>query len=483
MNYRLYIGLLFPLFFFGKNAVVGASVDLGAEAMEVSPPGHDPDSLYKEAQDSQVTNLKEFFTKGRIDGHFRNFTMATVNRGSSQDYWANAIGGAVEYETADFKGFSIGLKGIFTHRLVSSDLGKRDAVTGKKSRWELQLFDIQNPDNRSDLDRLEELYLRYQHKGSYIQIGKMEINTPLINPHDARMACYAIGGIWSEFNAWKRWRFNLGWFDRSAPRSTVQWYSMSDAIGIYGNGYQPYGEPAGYRDNVETKGLGVLGIHYKSPSGFKLDAWDYLLENVMHTSLLQLQWEGSRWYGGIQYLRQDPIQKSLATDSSTVYYWPDERTNLFGARIGHIWGPFKVDINYGRVTRSGRFIFPREVGREQFFISLPRSRVEGAGDVHAATMRARFKPESIPGLQLKTGLGYFYFPGKGADFHLNKYGEPTYMQVDLDAKYAFGKSLKGLELELLYVHRKSPDELLAHPELIFNRSNFHHLNFITNITF
>ncbi len=445
--------------------------------------GTHPDSLQSEPADSEITKLHEFFTKGKVHGHVRNFTMATFNRRGGQDYWANAIGGVIHYETASFKGFSIGLQGIFTHRLASSDLQKSDSLTGKSSRWELQLFDIENPDNRSDLDRMEELFLHYQHKNSFIQIGKMEINTPLINPHDARMACYSVGGIWSELNEWDRWKFNLGWFDRSAPRSTVEWHTMAEAIGIYGNGYQPYGERADYRDSVATKGMGVVGGHYTNPKGLKVDAWDYLIENIMNTALLQAVWKGPKWYGGVQYLRQDPLQSEVGEDSSSVYYWPNERTNMFGVRVGRNFGPLKVDLNYGRVTKSGRFIFPREVGREQFFISLPRSRIEGAGDVHATTMRLRYESPKIPGLKMKAGMGYFYFPGHGEEFYLNKYGEPCYAQFDFDAKYAFQKALKGLEFEILYVFRESPREFLDHPDFVFNRSNFHHLNFITNVTF
>lgn len=468
---RLHLLLMYWIFIPG----FALDAELGVNAL--------PDSIPSSGKDTTITRFRDVFTSGRVSGHVRSFTMATLNHGRSQDYWANAVGGLIQYETAPIKGFKMGVKGIFTHRLFSSDLSKQDEVTGKKSRWELQLFDIEHPDNRSDLDRLEELYINYHFKKSFVQIGKMEINTPLINPHDARMASYSIGGVWAEWNGWKHWKINGGWFDRTAPRSTISWHSMTEAIGIYGNGYQPNGESADYHGQVISKGIGLLGAQFKSGSGIKVNAWNYLIENALNTVFLQMNQKKGDWYYGAQYLRQDPIPGAGTSDSARIYYWPSERTNLFGFRVGRTMRNLQLDLNYARITRSGRFIFPREIGREQFFVSLPRSRLEGSGDVHAATLRGQYKPRNIPGFKLKAGLGYFYFPGAGIDFQFNKYGEPTYAQFDFDAKYAASKLWEGLEFEFLYVLRKSPDSLTAIPERVFNRSNFHHLSFITNFSF
>lgn len=88
--------------------------------------------------------LRDMFDNAAFHGHIRNFYMNTINRGDLKDYYTNATGGALGFTTGNFKGFEIGVKGIFTYKTFGSDLGVEDAVTGKNAKWEYELYDVLN---------------------------------------------------------------------------------------------------------------------------------------------------------------------------------------------------------------------------------------------------------------------------------------------------------------------------------------------------
>ena len=118
----------------------------------------------KQVQTVDTTSLLSAFKRGHFNGHFRYFFMATDNKAGLTDYYANAAGGGIRYETARFHGFQFAVSGFYTFNIGSSDLGKPDSTTGQLNRYEIALFDVENPYNKKDIDRLEEFYLKYQRK-------------------------------------------------------------------------------------------------------------------------------------------------------------------------------------------------------------------------------------------------------------------------------------------------------------------------------
>jgi hypothetical protein len=124
-------------------------------------------SMYKgkNNQTEDSTSLLHAFKNGQYSGHFRYFFMATDNTDGLSDYFANAVGGGLHYNTAKYHGFQFGLSGFYVFNLYSCDLGSLDQETGLGNRYEIGLFDVEDPYNRKDIDRLEELYLKYSLKG------------------------------------------------------------------------------------------------------------------------------------------------------------------------------------------------------------------------------------------------------------------------------------------------------------------------------
>ena len=186
----------------------------------------------KQVQNEDTTSLMAAFKRGHFNGHLRYFFMATDNEKGLTDYYANAIGGGLRFETARFHNFQFTINEFSVFSIGSSALSKPDTSTGQYSRYEIGLFDITNPANKKDINRLEELYLKYNFKNSYIRIGRQFINTPFINLQDGRMNSTAAEGIWTEVNEIRKLKFQFGYLWGMSPRSTNRWYKPGESIGI-----------------------------------------------------------------------------------------------------------------------------------------------------------------------------------------------------------------------------------------------------------
>lgn len=105
------------------------------------PEAHQSETV---ADTARIRNVKELFTKGEVEGHVRNYFMATWNHRSLSDNHANAIGAEIAYKTASFHGFRMGFAGLFTYNLISSNINERDPISEKHPKLELELFDIES---------------------------------------------------------------------------------------------------------------------------------------------------------------------------------------------------------------------------------------------------------------------------------------------------------------------------------------------------
>jgi hypothetical protein len=180
--------------------------------------------------------LKDCFLQAHWEAHTRTFAMGTINEGDLKDDYAIASGAGIGVLTKPIYGFQVGVTGFFIYNLSSSELHKPDSLTGQGNRYEVGLFDVENPGNKNDLDRLEELYLKYNLSKSAFTVGKININTPFINPQDGRMRPTISEGVWLNINESKKFGVNGGWIWRISPRSTVQWFSIANSMGINPSG-------------------------------------------------------------------------------------------------------------------------------------------------------------------------------------------------------------------------------------------------------
>jgi hypothetical protein len=154
----------------------------------------------------------------------------------------------------------------------------------------------------------------------------------------------------------------------------------------------------------------------------------------------------------------------------------------FGFRSRFEFAKWHYSVNYNRITAEGRYLFPREWGRDPFFTFMPRERNEGFGDVHAFVLK--IENQGAASIFKKSGfsIGYFQLPDV-KDFALNKYGLPSYLQANLDVRFQLSQLMQGLEGQLLLVCKYGIGEIYNNPKYQFNKVNMVLTNFVLNYNF
>lgn len=440
----------------------------------------------KQVQTVDTTSLLSAFKRGHINGHFRYFLMATDNKAGLTDYYANAAGGGIRYETAAFHGFQFAVSGFYTFNIGSSDFTKTDSVTGQSNRYEIALFDVNDPNNKKDIDRLEEFYLKYLHKNVSVIFGRQLLNTPFINLQDGRMRPTGVEGVWMEYNDAKKIKAEAGLLYAVSPRGTTRWYDIGESFGIYPSGVNVDGTKSLYTNNINSKVVALLGINIKAGRDLKLQAWDIYTDNVFNTAMLQADLllppkNNNSFFAAAQFIKQDAINNGGNADAARTYFEKGGRSISFGVKAGWKNKTWETSINYNRITSHGRYLMPREWGREPFFTFLPRERNEGFGNVHALMAKVNY---NLPGSGLKTSLsaGYYKLPDV-KNYRLNKYGLPSYIQANADVHYSFAGMLKGFEVQVLIVGKKNIGEMYNNKRFEFNKVNMVQYNFVLNYHF
>jgi hypothetical protein len=459
------------------------ALNTNAQHQEIS----DKPTVWKEKSNEKIdsTSILHAFKNGNFSGHFRYFFMSTNNESGLSDYYANALGGGLKFETATFHNFQFGVSGYYIFNIGSSDFTQNAPVTNS-NRYEVALFDIQNPSNKDNLSRLEELYLKYNYKNSTITLGKQLLNTSFINLQDGRMRPTEVNGIWVDFNENKKTKINLGYLYGISPRSTLKYFEIGESIGIYPTGVNPDGTKSDYAGNLDSNGIFIVGVRNEFIKNLKALLWNQYVENIFNSALLQMDYKynlnpNSKLLFGFQTIYQNALNSGGNEDPSKTYFEKNGNSQTFGGRFGWQNKKIELTLNYNRITAKGRYLMPREWGRDPFYTFMPRERNEGFGDVHAVMTKIQYaNPKET--FKLSLAVGYFGMPDV-KNFTLNKYGLPSYVQTNADIRYQFQGILKGFDAQLLYVHKFSVGETYGNKNFIFNKTNMSNINFILNFNF
>lgn len=427
-------------------------------------------------------------TLGTFEGHLRTFFMSTANQNEYPDYYALAMGGGLGYYSPIIKNFQVGMSGFIIYNMTSSHLGPEPPFA---NRYEIGLFDVSDPDNHDDLDRLEDLYLRYyisKEHHSYVQVGKFHLKTPLINLQDGRMRPNLQEGVWGEFNEWDKLKLKAGWLWKTSPRSTIHWFDMGESIGVYPNGRAINGNKAIYTGYVETPGVAMLNVGFAPVKQVNVQVWNYYVPELFNMMVPKIEWkkkvQNIQWTAALQYF----WQHSLYSDTLSLekqYIGENVQSHSFSGRISRTNGTSGTDwsLNYTRITRHGRFLFPREWGVESFYTFMHRERLEGAGDVHAVMANNTVYLDKSKQLSFYAGAGITWMPSV-SNAGLNKYSMPSYYQTNLRARYAFKGFWQGLQADLMYVYKGAVErELEATPATYHNKVGMHHVSLVLDYYF
>ncbi len=482
MNSKIYINR-FYLFLIFQFVWVSS---INAQHQEIS----EKPTTWKEqghGRDADSNSVLYAFKHGHFSGHFRYYFMTTNNDSGLSDYYANAAGGGVKFESANFHKFQFGVSGFYIYNIGSSDLTKKDQATNLPNRYEIGLFDIKNPENKKNIDRLEEFYLKYNFKRGTIIFGKQLLNTPFINLQDGRMRPTEIEGLWADINTIPKTNISGGYIYGISPRSTVEYFKVSESIGIYSQGINHLGHKANYYHHLESIGIFQIGVSNKSLKNTKLQLWNMYVENIFNSTFLEAEntivfKNNSKLNVGVQFIFQSALNNGGNADPTKTYFEKSGKSLAYGTKLAYNLASNNFSLNYNRITKQGRYLMPREWGRDPFYTFLPRERNEGLADVHAITFKFN-KTLYRNAIDVGLGIGYYDLP-EIDNYKFNKYAMPSYGQLNLDFKYKFDGIFKGFNAQLLFVRKiNMATNVEENKAIYFNKVNMSHLDFILNFHF
>mgnify|MGYP001213458199 CR=1 FL=1 len=431
----------------------------------------------------QGAALPDMIRNGTLEGRFRLFLMGTMNDGAPSDYHVQAFGGSLGFSSLRWHGFQLRISGGYTFDLWSSDLTRPDAVSGVPNRYEIGLFDVTNPrsDNQLAYVQLFQVNYRSRNERSSIVLGRQELTTPFINPQDGRMHTGLVEGLWGTHKRKNGLRLDGGFIYRMAPRSTAAWYSVERTIGLYPTGIGVDGRPSRYAGNTTTPVIAMAGVTAPLKQKITITGWNMLVANVFNSAMLQVERgvRDDRWMIGVMAVRQVRIANGGNTADSLAYFQSDASMTYSG-RVRMNLGRFRWQANYTRITADGRYLVPREWGRDPFYTFLPRERNEGFGDVHAATLNLIWRTKN--GWRIQADAGQYWLPAI-SNVSLNKYAFPAYQQFDVNAQYQFKGSWKGLAAQFIYLVKLPMPGAIYTTKQAVNKVDMHHAEIIMNYAF
>jgi len=428
-------------------------------------------------------NTSDSWIKGTVG--LRTFWMSTNYWEDFKNDFALGQSAYLQLRTKEFKGFSVVGRYTVFGNVWSSDLLERDPITQNFNRYEVGLFDVVNPGDKF-FGKIEELQLRYRSEKFSAVLGRMDINTPFINPQDGRLSPTFVEGMRLNFTPDKKNKFSLDVVGRMSPRSTSAWFDIGETIGIYPVGQSELGKPSKYQGNTKSDFFTVLDWQHQLNSGIQLQVNHTYVDNISSTIFTQAvkDWNltnsRNKFVSGLQFSLQNGIGDGGNPDPEKRFKNPEDLNVVIGGRIGlknpkSIWW-----LNYTRIDGKGRFLNPREWGRDPFFTFIPRERNEGYNQVDAFTT---YYQRNIPekGLQIYGFAGLHFLPDPGNP-ELNKYAFPSYAQTNLGGKFSPKNWGKGLDFHAILMSKLNLKSGEIKPQWIYNKVNMIHVNFIVNYT-
>lgn len=434
-------------------------------------------TLSLNAQKNKQQEAKLHFIKqARLEGEFRNFFMHTNNNESLSDYYTNASGLKLKLNSGRWKGLDLAVGGSYITKTFSSVIAKKDQETGQFTKWEYELHDVLNRDN-FNFFLLEEFYLNYQSKKTSIRLGNMLVETPMFSTSDGRMRPFIYRGLNTAYAINSKHQIKFWWLTHTLVRSTTNWFNNNEAIGLITNGFQPNGQVADYQNQYNSRGSGIFNYNFQHNQWY-IDYYQFHLDDIMTMSFAKIRKTLGKFNLGMQYTYQHPLKTNRKLAYVHRYIQPDERPQVISTRIRYANSTYSITGAYSYSLATGRMLFPKELGRDWYYTSTARSRMEGLGDAHNFLLKGEY---FIPKSKLYFAVEYIQMLGPEIDnFHLNKYNIDEYWQVNARVRYD-ANFLKGVNFDLLYVFKENLNN--NDPINVFNRSDYNQFNLVTNIYF
>jgi hypothetical protein len=443
---------------------------------------------------------------GSLNTQVRLNSMIEENQDPLLDYAGTAIGGKIVYRTPQWKNIH-GVIGVYASRFIHDNVSSdrvEPLASNRASRYVAGLVDTTDLD-ANGVAGIGEVYVEYLNPKGSVSIGRMKLDTPFINPQDGRMIPTFEQGLWMKYGIAPQWSVQGGVINGFWNRNTSGWKSVEDSLGY---GYEMGNAPltsavkGDYYKNTDSSGIFVGNIRYEDDS-LRVDLWDYYVENIFNLGYAEtdfLHRTGSiKLTYGAQVIHQqevgeggngeDDLLGATEAQKAKSYMAQGEKSTTYGAKISSDYLDTRLTFAYNKTTGNGRFLFPREWGKEPLYTFQKRERSDGSGhcDAWLITLEHDFVREGISGLSMMAGYGE-YDKSDPKEWRTNKYGTPSYAQWNIDVFYRFKGVLKGLRAEYLMVRKVARGETYqisgtSEYNFIFRKNGMNLHNFILNYDF
>jgi hypothetical protein len=173
----------------------------------------------------------------------------------------------------------------------------------------------------------------------------------------------------------------------------------------------------------------------------------------------------------MQFIKQHSLSDNQYTEKNT-------HASVISLKTGLEYKRWNGSLNFTNISAEGRYLMPREWGKDPFYTFMPRERNEGLGDVKAYVAKFSYV---IPKWKIKINpsVGYFELPSV-TNFSLNKYGMPSYTQMNVEVLIDASKIAKGLDFQFLLANKTNQGDTMENSKYIQNKVNMNSWNFVVN---
>ena len=283
-------------------------------------------------------DLSSMFTEGKVSGQIREFSIDREYQGSAGSAThrkANAIGGKLKFETADFKGLNFGTAFYTTNGFANAS----DKTNYKKVDPTLL------GENNEGYSIVGEAYLQYKYGKTAFKAGRQKLDTPMAGSDDARMlpnlfeayvlsntdiadttliAAHVTGFAQGTFGR----AYNGGVLAATSGYSAVPGNLDTGNVGSFEN-------MGNYAVGKSTDGVSVAAATYSGVKNLKLQLWDYYAHDIVNIVYGQADYswtcllsDSVHPFAAAQFIKENDVGKKYAGNLEGTYWGAK-----FGAKV------------------------------------------------------------------------------------------------------------------------------------------------------
>ncbi len=362
----------------------------------------------------------------------------------------------------------------------SSDFWLPDPLTGQANRYESGLFNVLEPQDRF-FGRLELLSLGYSQTRFGVKVGKMGIQSDWVNAQDGRLSPTVVEGIQAWYAPNANWKVHAWGITRMNIRGSKDWLPVGETLGLFPQGRRISGNPATYFGNTTSSWLGIWELEGKMNGGKTLRFSQTYAANLFATYWATFEKISKKpqgtWTSGIQGGLQHGVGEGGNLLPELQYKDPKDLNFAISAKMNWKKGAWETQLSATQVGGKGRWLSPREWGKDAWYTFIPRERNEGFETVTAVVGYASYRMVDFP-LHLYTYAGIHILPSV-QNVEANKYNFPSYRQHNLGLRYV-PKKLKNLDFHLILMVKEPLTTKNLIPVQQYNKVDLWHFNALIN---